>query len=339
MLRLLQRICWNTRGWQFPSGSTDEGGFPGEKGFGHEEWNFQLSDTWNGFVFPYTYSVPQQKKVDHNNGKFDIGFFTCHQKSKEWLFVGIHHNSQFIAEEEYPKIIKHFKSNGTFKRRAKELSAVTSSSRLGRTALQEVTRAFSRKHISVKTSVDDVEYFPQPIRIEKPGNHRFVSFTYVEDFSDLLHGKKDVSRQQSSALAEDGYTRESPDNLSIIIPKHNILSNRFCAWLQKKGIEASQEQNYVDILFNIGETTYIAELKIVYGVGPTKAIREALGQLFEYNHYPGRDKNDEWVIILDQKPIKKDIQYIETLKDEFDLPLTIGWLEGEEFLFYPEFSL
>lgn len=60
MLRLLQRICWNNRGWQFPSGSTEEGGFPGERGFGHEEWNFQLSDTWNGFIFPYTYSVAQR---------------------------------------------------------------------------------------------------------------------------------------------------------------------------------------------------------------------------------------------------------------------------------------
>jgi len=44
MTAILQRVCWNTRGWTMPSGSTQERGFPGENGFGHEEWNFQTAD-------------------------------------------------------------------------------------------------------------------------------------------------------------------------------------------------------------------------------------------------------------------------------------------------------
>ncbi len=111
MLNLMQRVCWNTRGWQLPSGSTTEKGFPGENGFGHEEWNFQLSDTWNGFVLPYTYLVPQQKILDKNQGIFNIGFFTRHQEHNEWLFLGIHHNAELIQDNEYSEIIKEFTKN------------------------------------------------------------------------------------------------------------------------------------------------------------------------------------------------------------------------------------
>jgi len=337
MLNLMQRVCWNTRGWQFPSGSTNEKGFPGENGFGHEEWNFQLLDAWNGFVFPYTYLVPQQKILDKNQGVFNIGFFTRHQERNEWLFLGIHHNAEIIHDSEYPKILKAFKKDGVFERRAGELFSATNRFKTRNAALKEVTDAFKSPYIRIKCSVSDVELFPQPIPIDKPSNHRFKSFTYVDSFPSNKKKNRNIRKRQS-ALAEDGYYRESSNKLKIIIPKHNKLSNDFTAWLNSKGVSAKQEENYIDILFNIGGVDYIAELKVVYGVGTTKAIREALGQLLEYNYYPGRDTKKEWMIVLDQPPLKTDQDYIKKLVKEIDLHLRVGWQTDKGFEFCPEWN-
>lgn len=338
MLRVLQRVCWNTRGWQIPSGSTNEKGFPGENGFGHEEWNFQVTDTWNGFMFPYTYQVPQDQILQKSKGIFDIGFFSRHQEQNEWIFIGIHHNAQLIDKGEYPKIIKTFTEKDIFARRAEELLSATARFKTYKQAFKEVTDAFKHPYIKIKSPVSEIEIFPQPITIEKPSNHRFKSFTYVKEFP-TPKIKIQERKRGSSALAEDGYYRESPRNLKIIIPKHNKLSNSFCKWLVTRGINAKQEENHIDILFEAGGENYIAELKITYGIGTTKAIRESLGQLLEYNHYPGRDMKQKWIIVLDQKPIGSDFEYIGNLRNRRNLPVIVGWQTESDFCFYPKWKI
>ena len=338
MLRLMQRVCWNTRGWQLPTGATNEKGFPSENGFGHEEWNFQLADTWNGHIFPYTYLVPQQQILLKNNGKFDIGFFSRHQEQNEWIFIGIHHNAQLIDDDEYPQILNSFSDRGILARRADELSSASPNFESYSKALREVTDAFKKRYVRVKSPVANIEIFPQPIPMQKPSNHRFKSFTYVDNFP-LTNTKSRDLKKEPSALAEDGYYRESQRNLKIILPKHNKLSNCFCSWLATKGINAKQEENYIDILFEANRENYIAELKIVYGVGTTKAIRESLGQLFEYNYYPGRNIKKNWLVVLDQKPMDGDFKYIDNLRSARNLPILVGWQVESEFCFYPKWEI
>jgi hypothetical protein len=138
-------------------------------------------------------------------------------------------------------------------------------------------------------------------------------------------------------LVEDAYYRESPARLKFIIPRHNKLSNDFCKWLEvKHKITAAQEQQRVDIRFNLAGLAVLAELKICFGVGTTRSIREALGQLLEYNHYSARKAASSWLIVLDQEPLEQDRLYILTLREKLSMPVTIGWSTGEGFLFYPK---
>lgn len=193
----MQRICWNTRGWKLPSGSTYEGGFPGEKGFGHEEWNFQLSDEYNGYIFPYTYKTPQTKKLNDNNGKFSIGFFSIHPETKESIIIGIHHDAELITEDEYSSIINYFEDKKLFDRRANELLVACNSFENYDAALEEVRDGFRKKWIRVKCKVTNVEQLSIPIIIPKPASHRFTRFSYVDDFPDitqdnLLGSKKTI---------------------------------------------------------------------------------------------------------------------------------------------------
>ena len=77
----------------------------------------------------------------------------------------------------------------------------------------------------------------------------------------------------------------------------------------------------------------MAELKVVYDLGTTRAIREAMGQVFEYNLYPERTPYDSWLVVLDKRPKDNDLTYIERVYDEFDIPLTIGWRKRTSFEF------
>ena len=139
---------------------------------------------------------------------------------------------------------------------------------------------------------------------------------------------------RSSALAEDGYYRESPQSLKFIVKRHNKLSNDFCQWLNRAGYqEISQENHHVDMSFKRSGKLYLAELKVCYGTGSTKAIREALGQLLEYNYYPGRSLTDYWVIVLDEHPTSDDVSFIRKLKHALGIPLYLGWEITDEFEF------
>jgi hypothetical protein len=138
-------------------------------------------------------------------------------------------------------------------------------------------------------------------------------------------------------LLENAYYRETPARLKIIIPRHKKLSNDFCTWLRKQhGLNAVQERGYVDVQFNLKRETVLAELKVCFGVGTTKSIREALGQLLEYNHYPKRNPTDTWLLILDEEPSDEDRQFIEELRTTRSLPIRIGWQVNKNFIFFPQ---
>jgi hypothetical protein len=120
----------------------------------------------------------------------------------------------------------------------------------------------------------------------------------VEKSIAIIHRKyvrkiQQREKKRAAPLAEDGYLRESSANKKIIIPRHNKLSNDLYEWLKNKhGVIADQEKKRVDVCFDYCKQNILAELKVCYRVGTTKGIREVLGQLFEYNHYPKRVTTD-----------------------------------------------
>jgi hypothetical protein len=164
--------------------------------------------------------------------------------------------------------------------------------------------------------------------------------TKVEEAVGALQGKNrniaTSERAGMEGLIEDAYYRESPARLKVIVPRHNKLSNRFVKWLKAEWqVVAVQEQGRIDIFFKLKGKNCLAELKICFGVGPTKSIREALGQLLEYNHYPGRPTADVWLIVLDEEPATDDFDFIENLREKRSLPIVIGWHDNDNFEFTP----
>jgi hypothetical protein len=136
----------------------------------------------------------------------------------------------------------------------------------------------------------------------------------------------------SSPLLEDVYPRATPASLRIIIPRHKALSNQFVRWLTSTGRRViGHEKDRVDVEFKDGQTLCRAELKVCYGMATTLAIREALGQLLEYNYYGWRTPADRWFIVLDSDPSDEDVNYLRTLFSRKRLPLFLCWKSRDGF--------
>ena len=137
----------------------------------------------------------------------------------------------------------------------------------------------------------------------------------------------------NSLLNDGDYHRRSPAFEKNVRRLHASLSNAFLLWLKSRhGLDAKQEENRMDLTFVCNHHTYLAELKICYGNGTRFAIREALGQIFEYNFYPPRQAKTSWLIVLDTRPNESDLAYCKVLREKSALPLTLLWRSGDQFV-------
>jgi hypothetical protein len=169
----------------------------------------------------------------------------------------------------------------------------------------------------------------------------------IEQFSRYVAKSRDQSvtgalgtRSRQEQQIEDLYPRISSALRIVIRPLHRELANALVRWLKDAHqISAVWERQQIDVRFwRDGCIHVIAELKIAYGGNTRHAIREAIGQILEYNHYPGRQEFDEWLLVLDQAPSAEDKRFIERLRKEYALPLSLGWKDGEGFLFHPRWT-
>lgn len=345
MLRMLNRLCWNSKGWQAPTHTSVDGGYPKDEGFGHEEWNFNISDTVDHFVYGYVYFRPPDYRVREANGKFQIFFWTMHPETRSKLLVGWYDEAELVNDDAYENLYQEFQAREIFVRRKLELLHAVPYIGAER-AEREVYDSVEKHYLNFRCHTDKVVHLEKYVPLDdliphlNPSLH-FASPKYLseDDASSLLRtiapdNVPDTPELEPSALAEDAYWRESPATLERILRRHNELSNRYAEWLKRNGYtNVKQEKNYVDVIFSKRGTSYLTELKICSGVGTTKAIREALGQLLEYNYYPNRLKVERWAIVLDTKPSDLDIAYIKRLRQELKQVISLGWWGPLGFVF------
>lgn len=140
-------------------------------------------------------------------------------------------------------------------------------------------------------------------------------------------------------LEETSYTRYTKEALKIIDRRHVKLCTAFTDWLfSTRGIRCRVERRNIDATFRIGKQSTLVEFKVAYHSDPKPAIREALGQILEYNHYPDRETHDQWILVLDCMPTEADRTFLKSLR-RYGIPLSYGWRTSEGFQFSPESPL
>lgn len=336
IITLLQRLCWNQRDWKLPDGEIKrDGGYAQKNGFGHEEWNFQTDDACEGYVYGYLRYRPSAKILKASGGRFEIAFWSLHPQTRQKFLVGFYHRATPTGPVNTAVLNRHFVANGIYDRRATELAIVPHLSRAS--AKNEILRSVKRGTFNFKCKTEDVELLQQRVLLPKKIKDRTVGQYFSTPT--IIDGRLDASalvvlaRRKSKRLSgtsapliEDSYFRESPARLKLIVPRHKKLANQFSAWLTRRGYKrVTKEVQYVDVEFFDRKKMCRAELKTCYAVTTSKAIREAVGQLLEYNFRDGEPPADRWFIVLDQQPSPADMRFLERLV-KIGLPLSICWL-------------
>lgn len=148
--------------------------------------------------------------------------------------------------------------------------------------------------------------------------------------------EEEIERRQ---LEESAYTRYTAESIRRIERRHVKLCNAFTDWLLSNlGIKCNVERRNIDLTFRIGKQSVLVEFKVAYSGDPKPAIREALGQILEYNHYPDRVTYDRWILVLDCKPTQADGDFLKTLR-RYGIPLSYGWQTRDGFEFSKESPL
>lgn len=108
MLYLFQRIIQNHFQWTRPSpgrlGSSGEGDYVQENGFGHEDWNFNKGLLINGFIYGYCYYRPREQKRDE---RFNIAFATY--TNNQWYLIGFYLDCEFVDDPPIDPEVLHQK--------------------------------------------------------------------------------------------------------------------------------------------------------------------------------------------------------------------------------------
>lgn len=322
-----------------------EGGYPGKTGFGHEEWNFQSADAYKGFIFGFWRYEPSPKMLQELSGRqFKIVFWAREPKTHEKLIVGVYEAAVLADDSDAAQLDKHFKKHGIYIRRAAELARVPAFP--PNKAQNEIVESVKRGRFNVKCKADRVKLVLPTIPIPKAVARRLgqyfgrpTKFDRMPHAIDRLFARKrrhlvqpDRNPPGTTTLPiEDSYLRATRATLKRIIPRHKKLASLFMKWLSKKRYQnIRKEVRYVDIEFCDATDLYRAELKTCYGLTTTKAIREALGQLLDYNLSSYRPKAKKWLLVLDEKPSDEDLIFLKNVA-AFGLPISIYWLSGTNF--------
>ena len=184
----------------------------------------------------------------------------------------------------------------------------------------------------IVTSHEIVDRITEILKILYP---IFIHIVGEQDSEDIVKDVEKSKKRENRKLASQGssrppntdeYVRSTSKSMRVIIPRHRILVERFWRWLKDNGFKDVRfEKKNIDIVFTNGNTEYMVEAKVVYNISSKLAIRDALGQILEYNYYNAQEPYPKWLILLDDSPDKRDFKYIRKISRIHGLPLNLAW--------------
>lgn len=355
MAILLQRVCPNDRFWTGPSpgrAGTDSA-YPGERGFGHEDWNFNRDDAIDGWVYGYIYSVP--KRFETNLGPHEVYFWVLDPKdSNRRLLVGYYGAAEFVSRAEAKKIAAVMERRGILRRRSAELAAALYQSR-GAITVDSLERTLMVEGgFRLRTPPNEIVVLSQPEPMD-PSRRWGVDlsldryYSHPQEVRTPTRGQLPARGPSSSDgagthppssldLPEESYERYSAATRQLIVPLHSALSNAFAALLRSLGDKSPKRAGVLDMVLNLDGESWMFELKVAYGGDTRHAIREAVGQIAEYSLHPDVRKSlraaisddTRRCIVLDCEPSQSDLEYLVRLNSQ-GFRVGLIWRKGTRF--------
>lgn len=326
------RICWNSNNWKKPTGEarhleTGES-YVAKNGFGHEEWLFNFSWLLSGGAFtgntPYRYGFLQPIGKYYNKYKGTTLSALLYTKSPEGknLIVANIKDVYVPDERELSWALSQMVGNGWITGMQNELESLG----IDNTPLRNPN---PRDIANVRFSPDNVSFY-DPRLVIGP-NHkifrssRYHPFNWDDAFpptllQDIVTPPTNQSDDDDPTRSEEGRTRAAIEATSYD-PRHvklqNTLYRKLCSLYGQANVE--YETDFVDLILKNNQTTIFIEIKT--HLTAKRCVRDAIGQLLEYSHYPSLSKAQELLVVGDAKPNQDDVLYLNILRNTYNIPI------------------
>lgn len=336
----IARLAWNSNGWIFPSGpdgkSEHKDSHEAKYGYGHEEWLFDTSKTIDGYHYAFLEPIRKQQDAFRGND-YDVWLYSIDGISKKRFWIGEILRVEVIDEIEANRVKNIYKESGWLDEMEQQIQDSGANNR-GFSNWEGVD-LFNIRFTVENIKLNDDPYVLLPDDHPIVGLSRYVfgnfksefvpkdlieeseesvnSFVFDPDDSDGEEGGNDVKKRKS-------YRNPKAVEITYL---HDAISKSMFKYLKtKKKYKVRREHKAghgatkIDMVASDGQDLIFYEIKTYHNL--RTSIREAIGQLMEYSHWPNKSKADKLVIVTQpHKNSKNAINYIQHLRESLGLPL------------------
>ncbi|SFS44082.1 hypothetical protein SAMN04487906_0492 [Zhouia amylolytica] len=325
------RICWNDLGWEKPSGkkgkSTNSDTFE-SKGYGHEEWLFDLDRVIDGYHYGF---VQAFNKGQHYGKKFDLHLYTLKyvNASAQYFWAGRIKETAVLTKEEQESILKIYKGNGWYSEMMQELNDAGVKER----DLEMVSEA-ELFNVKFKIDSDNFIKFDELKEITNPSEEIGLGYT--------RYGIKGLNKTTQTIIntSKNYKFRPGHNPTKTGTSKTKFVKRTINRTLNHKKI---QESMFNQLVLVHGKDNVGTEVPTGFGTNidvvvlqpdksewfyevktynqPIICIREALGQVLEYAMFSKNNRADKLIVVGINKPNKLEHEYLDHLREVTKLKL------------------
>lgn len=330
-VKKMARICWNENEWRKPSGALGKSistatTHEKDKGYGYEEWLFDFQQEYGEFCYGF---IQAFNKGKHAGKLYDLMlysiYYDAHTRQSEYYWIGHIKQVYVLDRKEQLYVYEIARLENWIAEMVNDLKAININ-RLD----DEYISLDTMFNVKFRASADNVVLFNPIIRIEDPNKEIGRNKHYV-----LLDRKENGQlndRTSGQYLFREGHQEALTGIVDVQVKRSGYSKSLFhkkiqgCIFQQLKakyegtgkkvGTEVpTGHGTLIDLVVNCpkeGDTFY----EIKTGGSALKCIREGLGQLFEYNFYPGVRNAEKLVIVAPFRADNGIKNYIKHLREK-----------------------
>jgi hypothetical protein len=323
------RLCWNTRKWICPSGDASEienvNTYAAKMGFGHEEWLFNFN--WLVDGWKYSFLQPINRSLAHLKGKtIDVRLFTV-GGTKGWFYVGEIDKCQVLTEEQARHALDQFSARGWLQDMEEHVRAVG-----GDTSGLQGSDPCNVFNIRFRKKTAELYDPPVPVddgdAIRDITRYSLIPATSVPRVNEEWPTRVAATKERPTGkIHRKGVAGEDVELV------HNAMQEKLAAALEAKYGKGAvvKEEGFVDIKLWDGKRLVFVEIKA--DPRPRCALREALGQLLEYEFAAAADGQTPTELVVaapGELSSQLDLDYLHHLQARWSLPIRYVCVSREE---------
>jgi hypothetical protein len=335
----LARVCWNNNGWQRPSGLDGKSGsgetHEASEGWGAEEWLFDFARQLDGYHYAYLTPI-RNALTKHAGATYNIRLYTRDAVSRTYYYVGRLLDAEVLTEEQVAEVTARYQAKKWLSEMEEEVQAVTGDPtfRIGKGTAGPFNIRFRPEAVQRPSSSDGLEAIDDIS--EWTDSQHYVLFEDVRE--DIPKVKVKLRKQDEDDLDMSGDNDATPLHRprqrllragAVELPGlHDMVQDRLLDYLRarypkhriKREVAIRAHGTRIDVVQQRPDKSRVFyEVKVL----PTlrACIREALGQLLEYAHWPAKSLAAELVIVSYHESDPDAMAYLAKLGEAYGLRL------------------